>query len=419
MAKRKKQVMRKKQGEQKKTVGKLRVGQSMLSGAKKSRKMAGLKDKYTLSLPKIKVVGIGGAGGNALTRIFKLIKGIETIALNTDIQDLRFTQAHKKVQIGKNITQGRGAGMNPELGKRSVEESREEVAAAFHGAELVFITCGLGGGTGSGAAPVVAEICRSLNIITIAVVTLPFSFEGKERMQIAQSAWNNLVNNVDALITVSNDRVFNIIDNNTSLKKAFWHIDEILREGVQSVSDVVIKPGLINVDFADLKAIVQGAGPALLGIGVASGEDRAVRAAERATAHPLIDITIDNAKRVLFNISASTDLTMFEVQQAAKIIADRAHPEAKIIFGANFDYTLPKKTMKIAVVACGFDNAVFSPAKMSLPLEYRNEQKKTIVDRIDKEEASPNRSDVLIEKLRSFELLEEQPAFLRKRKKSV
>ncbi|KKU10618.1 MAG: Cell division protein FtsZ, partial [Parcubacteria group bacterium GW2011_GWA1_45_7] len=294
-------------------------------------------DAYRAVLPRMKIIGIGGAGGNALSRMHGVIKGIGTIALNTDAQDLRFTQADYKIQVGKNVTFGRGAGMNPEMGKKSVEESKDEVIAALQGTELAFITCGLGGGTGSGAAPVVAELCRSLNMVTIAVVTMPFTFEGKERMQIAQGAWNALVTHVDALITVHNDRVFSIIEANTSLKKAFWHVDEILREGIQAVSDLIIKPGLINVDFSDLKAIVQRAGPALLGIATAQGKDRAERAAEHAITNPLVESSIDNARRVLLNITACGDLSMIEVQRVAQVITERVHPDAKIIFGANFD----------------------------------------------------------------------------------
>ena len=374
------------------------------------------EEAYRLTLPKIKIVGIGGAGNNALSRIYKLMKGMETIALNTDSQNLKFTLSDKKIQIGKTTTHGRGAGMNPDLGKRSAEESKEEIAGFLQGAELVFITCGLGGGTGSGAAPVVAEICRSLNILTIAVVTMPFSFEGKERLQIAQTAWNNLAANVDALITVNNDRVFNVIDANTSLKKAFWQIDEILREGIQAISDLIIKPGLINVDFADLKAIVQNAGPALLGIGLAEGKDRAVKAGEKAIANPLVDITVDDAHRILINISAAGDLTMLEVQQAAKAITDKVANEAKIIFGANFDHSLPKGKLKVTVVACGFEGKTFSP-NSSLNFSTSYARKEAQEEESGQAEAMTSHlKDVLTEKLKPFESLEDQPAFLRKKR---
>jgi cell division protein FtsZ len=379
-----------------------------------------LSETYRSALPKMKIIGIGGAGGNALNRIYGNIKGIDTIALNTDVQDLRFTRADYKIQIGKNITFGRGAGMNPEMGRKSAEESKDEIAAALQGAELAFITCGLGGGTGSGAAPVVAELCRSLNMVTIAVVTMPFTFEGKERSQIAQSAWNALVANVDALITVHNDRIFSIIDANTSLKKAFWHVDEILREGIRAVSDLIIKPGLINVDFSDLKAVVQHAGPALLGIAVASGKDRAESGAERAIANPLVDGSVDNARRVLLNITACGDLSMIEVQRVAQVITERVNPSAKIIFGASFDSSLGKGNMKVTVVACDFDSGS-QPSLIEEPPQSPL-LRRVNTDLLHSEDAaaaknSPLLKDMLGEKIKPFENFEDQPAFLRKKKR--
>jgi cell division protein FtsZ len=375
-----------------------------------------------LSFPKMKIVGIGGAGGNALTRISAVVHGIETVALNTDAQDLRYTHAARRVQMGRKLTNGRGAGMNPEVGRQAAEESRDVITQALQGAELVFLTCGLGGGTGSGAAPAVAEMCRSLGMVTIAVVTLPFSFEGRERMRIAQAAWNGLLPNVDALITVNNDRVFTIIDANTSLKKAFWHLDEILREGIQAIADLVLKPGLINVDFADLKTTVQRSGPALLGIGVAEGDDRAVKAAERAITNPLVDATIDDAHRVLFNISAASDLTMVEVQQTAKAITERVSADAKIIFGANFDTTLGKGKVKVTVIASGFEKGKMAGGDTAYPLPFSSGADAAPGARPEsrteeqRDASASSMRDALKEKMKPFESLEDQPAFLRKRR---
>ncbi len=368
------------------------------------------QDQASVFLPKMKIMGVGGAGGNALTRMEGVIKGIETIALNTDAQDLKMCHASKKIQIGKHLTRGRGAGMNPEIGRQAAEENKEEIAKILEGSELVFLTCGLGGGTGSGAAPVVAQIARSQGCLCVAIVTMPFSFEGTERNAIASRAWAMLRDCVDALITVSNDRVFNIISHDTSLKKAFWHIDEILREGVQAMYDIIMKPGLINVDFSDVKTIVQNSGSALLGIGMAKGKDRAHDAAQRAVESPLLDITVENARRVLFNISAREDLTMFEVQQAAQTITASIAQDARVIFGATFDHTLDKGDMKITVIATGFDETNGSAASRVLPLGY--EQKRITETSM---EESQSHKDMLSEKMKPFEGLEE-PAFLRRKK---
>ena len=385
--------------------------------SKKAKKESLIKpeapQKNGFLIPKIKIVGIGGAGGNALSRIDTVLSGIETISFNTDIQDLRFCKASKRIQIGKEITQGRGAGMDPEIGRQSAEENREEISKVLDGAEMIFLTCGLGGGTGSGAAPVVAEVARSLGIITVAVVTLPFSFEGKEREAIAKASHERLLEKVDALVTVPNDRVFNIIDVNTSLKKAFWQIDEILREGIQAIYDLVVKPGLINVDFADLKAIVKNSGEALLGIGLADGKDRAIKAAQKAIQSPLLDTTIDNAKGVLFNVSAREDLTMIEVQQAAKTITSLISPDAKVIFGTSFDHRLPKNKMKITVVATGFSKS--SEGHSPLPFGYA--QEKSFSFGLNKNiDEDLHGKDILKEKIKPFESLEDEPAFLRKNK---
>ncbi|OGY40855.1 MAG: cell division protein FtsZ [Candidatus Brennerbacteria bacterium RIFOXYD1_FULL_41_16] len=389
--------------------------------------------KAAFSVPKIKIIGVGGAGGNALSRIESIMPSIETIAFNTDIQDLRGCKAKKKIQIGKEATRGRGSGMDPDLGRHSAEENKEEILKSLEGAEIVFLTCGLGGGTGSGASPVVAECAQSLGAIVVAVVTMPFSFEGKEREQVAYRAHQKLLEKVDALVTVPNDRVFNIIDTNTSLKKAFWQIDEILREGIQAIHDLVVKPGLNNVDFADLKAIIKNSGEALLGIGFGDGKDRAIKAAQKAIQSPLLDITINNAKGVLFNVSAKDDLTMIELQQAAKTITELVSPEAKIIFGTSFDSRLSKGKMKITVVATGFNKD--KETHSALPFDYSqsnyssfdktqggqgrsfgySQDRKSGVEEKDSE-ISSHAKDVLKEKIKPFESLEDEPAFLRKKK---
>ncbi|PIP50261.1 MAG: cell division protein FtsZ [Candidatus Brennerbacteria bacterium CG11_big_fil_rev_8_21_14_0_20_43_10] len=370
------------------------------------------QEQLNVFLPKIRIVGIGGAGGNALTRMEGIMKGIETIAFNTDAQDLKMCRASKKVQIGKHLTHGRGAGMNPEIGRQAAEENKEEIAKTLEGSELVFLTCGLGGGTGSGAAPVVAQIARSQGSLCVAIVTMPFSFEGTQRYAIASRAWAMLRDCVDALITVSNDRVFNVISQDTSLKKAFWHIDEILREGVQAVYDIIMKPGLINVDFSDVKTIMQNSGPALLGIGMAKGKDRAHDAANRAIGSPLLDMTMENAHHVLLNISSREGLTMLEVQQAAQTITASIAQDARVIFGATFDHRLGKGDMKITVIATGFGEDSGSVASRALPLGY--EQKH--IAEISTEE-SQSHKDMLSEKMKQFEGLEE-PAFLRRKKPS-
>ena len=366
--------------------------------------------KDDLSLPKLKLVGIGGAGGNALTRMQGLLRGVETIALNTDVQDFKMCDASRKIQIGKTVASGRGAGMNPEIGRQSAEESAEEIEKALEGSELVFITCGLGGGTGSGAAPVVARIARSKGMLCVAIVTMPFSFEGSERHHIATQAWSQLHESVDALITVSNDRVFNVIAADTSLKKAFWHIDEILREGVHAIYDVIMRPGLINVDFADVKSILQNSGSALLGMGMARGKDRAADAAKRAIASPLLDMTIENAHRVLFHIASREDLTMFEVQQAAQTITSSISQDARVIFGATFDHSLEKGDLKITVIASGFDEPQKSFTGRSLPLYERKD-----ASQFKTEDESVAQKDILGEKIKQFENLDE-PAFLRRKK---
>lgn len=282
------------------------------------------------------------------------IKGVDFIVINTDAQDLHHAQSHSKIHIGKNVTRGLGAGMNPELGRQAAEESREEIQEALKGADLVFVTCGLGGGTGTGASPVVAEIARSMGALTVAVITKPFSFEGAQRGKLADEGLSNLRQNVDALVIIPNDRIFTIIGADTSFLNSFEMVDNILKQAVQGISDLITMPGIINVDFNDVKAIMQNAGSALMGIGIASGEDRAQKAAKAAISSPLLEISIDGAKGVLFNVSGGQDMGMMEINAAAKVITESVDPDAKIIFGAVHDPRLKKGEIKMTVIATGF-----------------------------------------------------------------
>jgi len=311
---------------------------------------------------RIKVVGVGGSGGSALNRMVEAeIRGVEFIAVNTDAQALQQNKAPLKIHIGKVATRGLGAGMSPELGRKAGEETQEELKKHLEGSDMVFITCGLGGGTGTGASPVIADIARrELGALTIAVVTKPFTFEGAQRRAIAEAGFRELAERVDAIITIPNDRLLQIIDKKTTLLEAFAVVDEVLHQGVQGISELITVPGLINLDFADIKAIMQGAGSALMGIGRGSGENRAQIAAKTAIDSPLLEVSIDGAKGILFAVSGSRDLTMHEINEAAQIITKSSDPHAKIIFGAIIDDKLEDE-VKITVVATGFagDEAIF------------------------------------------------------------
>jgi cell division protein FtsZ len=305
---------------------------------------------------RIKVIGVGGSGGNAISRMIdSKIKGVEFVAINTDAQALHHSKASEKVHIGKNLTKGLGAGMNPEIGRQAAEENRDEIQEVLKGADMVFVTCGLGGGTGTGAAPIVAETAKELGALTVAVVTKPFAFEGAQRRAIADEGLENLKDRVDSLITIPNDKLLSIIDRKTTLISAFRIVDDVLRQGVQGISDLITKPGIVNVDFADVRAILEDSGSALMGIGVASGENRASEAAKYAINSPLLELSIDGAKGVLFNISGSSDLTMLEINEAANIITESIDPNAKVIFGAVIDDQIRKGDVHITVVATGFD----------------------------------------------------------------
>lgn len=304
---------------------------------------------------KIKVFGVGGGGGAALNRMVQQrIRGVEFVAINTDLQALQHSLAGTKVHIGRTTTKGLGAGMNPEIGRKAAEESQNELRELLKGADMVFITYGLGGGTGSGAGPIVAELAKEQGALTIAVVTKPFSFEGAPRKKIAEECLDNLKEKVDTLITIPNDRIWQIIDKKTPLLEAFSVVDEVLRQGVQGIAELITLPGLINVDFADVKTIMMDTGSALMGVGHATGENRAIEAAKAAISSPLLELSVDGAKGILFNVVGGPDLTMYEVSEAAKVITESVDPEAKIIFGAVIDDNLKDET-KITVVATGFD----------------------------------------------------------------
>jgi len=305
-------------------------------------------------LASIKVIGLGGGGGNAINRmISEKVEGVEFISVNTDAQALYHSQASHRINIGKAITRGLGAGADPFVGKKAAEESSEELKAAIQGADMVFVTCGLGGGTGTGAAPIVADIAKELGVLTVAVVTRPFSFEGAHRAQVALEGMEELKTKVDTLITIPNDRVLSLIDKKTPLVQAFKMVDEVLLHAIQGIADLITTHGMINVDFADVRTIMRNAGSALMGIGDGDGENRAVDAARAAIESPLLEMAISGAKGILFNITGGNDLSMFEVDEAAKVITQAADPEANIIFGTviNENFT---GGIRITVIATGF-----------------------------------------------------------------
>jgi len=304
----------------------------------------------------IKVVGVGGGGSSAVNRMVSSdMHGIEFIAVNTDAQALHNSSVKNKINIGKTLTKGLGAGMNPDIGKQAAEEDQTEIQEALKGADMVFVTCGLGGGTGSGATSVVADAAREAGALTVGVVTKPFSFEGTQRKEIAEKAHAELEAKVDTLITIPNDKILQIIDKKTSLMEAFSIVDDVLKQGVKGISDLITIPGIVNVDFADVKAIMEGTGSALMGIGSASGENRAVDAAKKAIESPLLELSIEGAKGVLFNISGG-DLGMAEIDDAAKVITESIDPSAKVIFGAVKDDSLDSE-VKVTVIATGFSDA--------------------------------------------------------------
>lgn len=329
----------------------------------------------------IRVIGVGGGGSNAVNRMIQAnMMGIEFIAINTDAQALLLTEAPHRIRIGDKLTRGLGAGGNPSVGAKAAEESAEEIYEALKGSDMVFITAGMGGGTGTGASPIVAQIAREVGALTVGVVTRPFSFEGKKRQMAAEEGIANLKQHVDTLITVPNDRLLQVADKRTPLAEAFRLADDVLRQGIQGISDLITVPGLINLDFADVKTIMSAAGSALMAIGEASGENRAIDAAQVAIASPLLDIDISGARGVLFNITGGMDLTLYEVNEAADIISQAAHPEANIIFGAVQDPNYDGR-VKITVIATGFDQVQSAPSRPQAMSSYPYAQVRPEYDR--------------------------------------
>jgi len=307
------------------------------------------------SFARIRVVGVGGSGGNAVNHMVRAkVKGVEFIAINSDAQDLHHSDAKKKIHIGKNLTRGLGAGGNPDMGRRAAEETREEIANAIKGSDMIFITGGMGGGTGTGSAPIVARIARESGALTVGVVTKPFLFEGQERMRLALQGIDELKKEVDALITIPNDRLLAIVDRETSVSSAFEQCDNVLKQAVEGISDLITMPGIINVDFADIRSVMENAGSALMGVGLSTGEKRAEEAARSAINSPLLEVSITGAKGVLFAIAGGDDLGMLEIQDAARIITESIDPHAKVIFGAIKDDKLKKNEVRVTVIATGF-----------------------------------------------------------------
>lgn len=354
---------------------------------------------------RVKVVGVGGSGSNAVDHMIRSkVKGVDFIGLNTDAQDLHHSLMSKKLHIGRNVTRGLGTGMDPELGRLAAEENLAEIQELLKGADMVFITCGFGGGTGSGASPVVASAAKEAGILTIAVVTKPFSFEGSKRSQIAEEGLVRLKDSVDAMIVIPNDRLLAVVDKNTPFLSAFATCDEVLRHAVQGISDIITTPGIVNVDFSDVRAIMANSGSALMGIGRASGEKRAEEAAREAINSPLLEMSIDGARGVLFSVFGGEDMTMWEIQEAAKVITGAIDKDAKVIFGAFHDERLKKGELKITVIASGF------PSEGRIQKLFQNEKDdknnvKPAPENFKKGEASEDDWEAV-------------PAFLRRAKKS-
>ena len=337
--------------------------------------MIEFQNDETGSFASIKVVGCGGGGNNAVNRMVEAgLKGVEFISVNTDRQALGMSNAQTKIQIGEKLTKGLGAGAVPEVGRRAAEESREEIAAALEGADLVFVTAGMGGGTGTGAAPIVAEVARDVGALTIAVVTKPFTFEGKQRMKNAEAGIADLKQRVDTLVVIPNDRLLQVVSKGTSMIEAFRTADDVLRQGIQGISDLIAVPALINLDFADVKTVMESGGMAHMGIGAASGENRMVNAAKEAISSPLLETNIDGARAVLINITGSADMSIMDINEAANMVMQSADPDANIIFGANVDESLGDE-VRITVIATGFEKTPFPPRDpIKKPREQENDR---------------------------------------------
>ncbi len=384
----------------------------------------------------VKVVGVGGGGGNAVSRMsHDFVRGVEFLAVNTDVQDLDYCHVKKKIYIGRNLTKGLGTGMNPELGRQAAEENRSEIAEALSGSDLVFITAGMGGGTGTGGAPIIAEVAKQAGALTIAVVTKPFAFEGSQRSRIAQEGILKLKDKVDALIVIPNDRIFSIINQDTSIIKAFEAIDMILKNAVSGIVELITSPGIINLDFADVRVIMEEAGAAIVGVGLASGKDRAQNAVTQAVNSPLLEVTIDGAKGVLLGIAGGRDLRMTEINDIARQVAEAVDPGARIIFGAYHDKRLRAGNIKVTLIATGFNgtkpvNSLFSgiyekekqPSTVAsmLQADFRTDNLK----RAEIERDTVEKLDFKLGKTETFEEpateegdVWEVPAFIRRKKR--
>lgn len=383
---------------------------------------------------RIKVVGVGGGGSNAIDRMYEdFPRGVDLIAINTDLQDLQQTNARKRIYIGKNLTKGMGTGMNPDLGRQAAEESRNEIMEAIRDADMIFVTAGMGGGTGTGAAPVVAEIAKDLGILTVGIVTKPFAFEGAQRARIAEEGIIRMRDRVDTLITIPNDRVFSVISKDTTVAKTFEEVDKILRDSVRGVTELILTPGIINIDFADVKAIIRDSGSAMVGLGVAAGNGRAGKAASSAINSPLLETSVEGAKGILLCISGRNDLKMHEINEIASAVAESADPSAKIIFGTYYDRKVNKGQLRITLIATGFSDTLardgrYQPyfdssedlpvrSSSSLPFggivdssvrEEREPVRPAVVEEFDEDE-----EEIIEEKEREWDI----PAFLRRKKK--
>ncbi|ARI77564.1 cell division protein FtsZ [Halobacillus mangrovi] len=337
-------------------------------------------------LATIKVIGVGGGGSNAVNRMIEHgVQGVEFIAVNTDAQALNLSKAEVKMQIGGKLTRGLGAGANPEVGRKAAEESKEQLEEALQGADMVFVTAGMGGGTGTGAAPVIAQVAKELGALTVGVVTRPFTFEGRKRSTQAAGGIEGLKGAVDTLIVIPNDRLLEIVDKNTPMLEAFREADNVLRQGVQGISDLIAVPGLINVDFADVKTIMVDKGSALMGIGIATGESRAAEAAKKAISSPLLETSIDGAHGVLMNISGGTNLSLYEVQEAADIVTSAADQEVNVIFGSVINENL-KDEIVVTVIATGFDEAQIAQGQQKKRPQPQQQPKPNTVERSVREE---------------------------------
>jgi len=383
------------------------------------------------SFARIKVIGIGGSGKNALNHMINSkVRGVEFIAMNTDTQDLHNSLAEKKVHLGKNLTKGLGAGMNPEVGKKAAAETKAEIQDVIKGADMIFIACGMGGGTGTGAAPIVAQAAKEQGILTVAVVTKPFSFEGNQRMKLAEMGLAELEREVDAIIVIPNDRLIIISGKDVGFKQAFAMCDEVLKQAVEGISELITTPGMINVDFADIKAVMSDAGSALMGVGIAAGEGRAEKAALSAINSPLLDLSISGARGVLFAISGGDDLTIHEIQESAKIITESIDKESKVIFGTISDEKLKKGEMKVTVIATGFPTdlpkrSLFQSQNKINIQTVTTSSKEEVVEAVKKETEKSNGGEYLkkTEKEKEDDLFIDDtddwstvPAFLRRKK---